>query len=61
MSGTWITDRTHGLQFKAAVLRISRSTVLEGIEMDLDFGMIRGIGPVRATKLVRAIGRKCSS
>ena len=56
MSGTWVNDRTHGLQFKAAFLKASPPTTLEGIEKYLGSGMIRGIGPVYATKLVRAFG-----
>jgi exodeoxyribonuclease V alpha subunit len=56
MSGTWINDRTHGLQFKAGFLKASPPTTLEGIEKYLGSGMIRGIGPVYATKLVRAFG-----
>ncbi len=56
MSGTWITDRTHGLQFKAAFLKASPPTTLEGIEKYLGSGMIRGIGLIYATKLVRAFG-----
>ena len=56
MSGTWVNDRTHGLQFKAAFLKASPPTTLEGIEKYLGSGMIRGIGPVYAKKLVRAFG-----
>ena len=56
MSGAWVTDRTHGLQFKAAFLKATPPTTLEGIERYLGSGMIRGIGPVYATKLVRAFG-----
>ena len=56
MSGTWINDRTYGLQFRAAFLKASPPTTLEGIEKYLGSGMIRGIGPVYATKLVRAFG-----
>ena len=56
MSGTWVNDRTHGLQFKAAFLKASPPTTLEGIERYLGSGMIRGIGPVYAKKLVRAFG-----
>jgi len=56
MSGIWINDHTHGLQFKAAFLKASAPTTLEGIEKYLGSGMIRGIGPVYATKLVRAFG-----
>ncbi len=56
MSGAWVNDRTHGPQFKAAFLKASAPTTLEGIEKYLGSGMIRGIGPVYATKLVRAFG-----
>jgi len=56
MSGSWVNDRTHGLQFKAAFLKASPPTTLEGIEKYLGSGMIRGIGPVYARKLVRAFG-----
>jgi len=56
MNGTWVTDRTHGLQFKAVFLKASAPTTLEGIEKYLGSGMIRGIGPIYATRLVRAFG-----
>ena len=56
MSGSWVNDRTHGLQFKAAFLKASPPTTLEGIEKYLGSGMIRGIGPVYARKLVGAFG-----
>src|SRR3954447_13409123 len=56
MSGTWINDRTHGLQFKATFLKASPPTTLEGIEKYLGSGMIRGIGPIYAKKLVKVFG-----
>ncbi|WP_207539526.1 SF1B family DNA helicase RecD2 [Sabulicella rubraurantiaca] len=56
VSGSWVTDRTHGLQFRANFLKASQPTTLEGIEKYLGSGMIRGIGPVYAKKLVRAFG-----
>jgi len=56
MSGSWVNDRMHGLQFKATFLKASAPTTLEGIEKYLGSGMIRGIGPVYAKKLVRAFG-----
>ncbi|MCW8088231.1 SF1B family DNA helicase RecD2 [Sabulicella glaciei] len=56
ISGSWVTDRTHGLQFRANFLKASQPTTLEGIEKYLGSGMIRGIGPVYAKKLVRAFG-----
>jgi exodeoxyribonuclease V alpha subunit len=55
-SGDWTTDRTHGQQFKARFLKTSAPTSVEGIEKYLASGMIRGIGPVYAKKLLRAFG-----
>jgi exodeoxyribonuclease V alpha subunit len=57
-SGEWINDRTHGQQFKARFLRTSLPDSAEGIEKYLSSGMIRGVGPVYAKKLVRAFGEK---
>jgi exodeoxyribonuclease V alpha subunit len=56
VSGTWVNDREHGQQFKAAFLRSSPPTTAEGIEKYLGSGMIRGIGPIYASKLVTAFG-----
>ncbi|MDI3305881.1 MAG: ATP-dependent RecD-like DNA helicase [Acetobacteraceae bacterium] len=55
-SGAWVNDRTHGLQFKASFLKATTPTTLEGIEKYLGSGMIRGIGPIYAKKLVAAFG-----
>src|SRR3981189_59330 len=55
-SGSWIKDRTHGVQFRATFLKATAPTTVEGIEKYLGSGMIRGIGPVYAKKLVRAFG-----
>jgi exodeoxyribonuclease V alpha subunit len=57
-SGEWINDRTHGQQYKAKFLKASAPTSIDGIEKYLSSGMIRGIGPVYAKKLVRAFGEK---
>src|SRR5271169_1021385 len=57
-SGEWINDRTYGQQFKARFLKTSAPTSIDGIEKYLGSGMIRGIGPVYAKKLVRAFGEK---
>src|SRR6201747_2104453 len=57
-SGEWVNDRTHGQQFKARFIRTSAPTSVEGIEKYLGSGMIRGIGPVYARKMVRAFGEK---
>ena len=57
-SGEWVNDRTHGQQFKARFMRTSAPTSIEGIEKYLASGMIRGIGPVYAKKMVKAFGEK---
>jgi exodeoxyribonuclease V alpha subunit len=57
-SGDWVNDRTHGQQFKARFLRTSPPTSADGIEKYLASGMIRGVGPVYAKKLVGAFGDK---
>jgi exodeoxyribonuclease V alpha subunit len=57
-SGDWTNDRAHGQQFKARFLKTSAPTSIEGIEKYLASGMIRGIGPVYAKKLLRVFGDK---
>jgi exodeoxyribonuclease V alpha subunit len=52
-SGEWINDRTHGQQYMAKFLKPSEPISLDGIEKYLGSGMIRGIGPAYAKKLVR--------
>jgi exodeoxyribonuclease V alpha subunit len=54
--GGWNNDRRHGLQFKAQHLRVVPPSTLEGIEKYLGSGMVKGIGPHFARKLVRAFG-----
>jgi exodeoxyribonuclease V alpha subunit len=54
--GFWIQDRQYGQQFKAISLRATPPTTLDGIEKYLGSGMIKGIGPVYASKLVKAFG-----
>src|SRR6266446_6094734 len=55
-SGSWQNDRTDGVQFRASFLKAAAPTTVEGIEKYLGSGMIRGIGPIYARKLVRAFG-----
>ena len=54
--GVWVNDRIFGLQFRAEHLRVVPPSTLEGIEKYLGSGMIRGIGPHFAARLVRAFG-----
>ena len=57
-AGEWVNDRTHGQQFKARFMRTSAPTSADGIEKYLSSGMIRGIGPIYAKKMVKAFGEK---
>ena len=56
-SGEWVNDRTHGQQFKARFLKTSTPSSLDGIEKYLGSGMIRGIGPVYAKRMVKQFGK----
>src|SRR5262245_1106086 len=56
--GVWVNDRTHGLQFKTQALRVVPPSTLEGIEKYLGSGMVKGIGPHFAKKLVQAFGEQ---
>ncbi|EER20781.1 MULTISPECIES: SF1B family DNA helicase RecD2 [spotted fever group] len=53
-SGIWYNDRNHGKQFKAHFIKALPPNTLEGIEKYLGSGLIKGIGPYFAKKLVLA-------
>jgi exodeoxyribonuclease V alpha subunit len=55
-AGQWMVDPKHGPQFKADTIKTSQPDTLEGIEKYLGSGLIRGIGPVYARKLVQKFG-----
>jgi exodeoxyribonuclease V alpha subunit len=54
--GEWANDLVHGPQFRATSIHSAPPTSLDGIERYLGSGLIRGIGPVFARKLVEAFG-----
>ena len=54
--GAWTNDLVHGPQFKASSIHTAHPTSVEGIVRYLGSGLIRGIGPVYAKKLVEAFG-----
>ncbi|OAI23912.1 ATP-dependent RecD-like DNA helicase [Methylomonas koyamae] len=56
--GCWVNDRQHGQQFKTISLKIVPPTTLDGIEKYLGSGMVKGIGPHFAKKLVKAFGEQ---
>jgi exodeoxyribonuclease V alpha subunit len=55
-SGEWQQHPQHGLQFRASFLQIVPPSSIEGILRYLGSGMIKGIGPHFAGKLVAAFG-----
>ena len=55
-TGQWVRHRRHGTQFQADTITCIPPTSTKGIEKYLAGGMIRGIGPVMAARLVRHFG-----
>lgn len=56
--GHWVREKDHGLQLKAQLLRCVPPTTREGIEKYLGSGMVKGIGPIYAKKLVERFGEQ---
>jgi exodeoxyribonuclease V alpha subunit len=54
--GEWTNDLVHGPQFRATSIHTAPPTSVDGIERYLGSGLIRGIGPVFAKKLVAVFG-----
>ena len=54
--GAWVTDKVHGRQFKAEKLTCIAPRSLKGIERYLASGLIKGIGPVLAKRIVDTFG-----
>lgn len=55
-TGYWVNDKNYGLQFQAIQLNITPPSSRAGIEKYLSSGMIKGIGPYFAKKLLAAFG-----
>lgn len=56
--GSWVNDRTHGLQFRAHRLVTAPPASKDGIERYLASGAIKGIGIATAHRIVQAFGRR---
>ncbi|HHT49378.1 MAG TPA: ATP-dependent RecD-like DNA helicase [Firmicutes bacterium] len=56
LSGDWIVHPTYGRQFKAEAFEVLPPVTRQGIERYLGSGLIKGIGPVTAKKMVQAFG-----
>jgi exodeoxyribonuclease V alpha subunit len=54
--GDWNRDRDHGLQFKAERLQTTPPHTVEGIERYLASGLIKGIGPHYARRIIEVFG-----
>ena len=59
--GQWVQDREHGLQFRAETIRTSPPSTEDGINRYLGSGLIKGIGPVLAERLVAEFGERVFS
>jgi exodeoxyribonuclease V alpha subunit len=57
-TGSWVQDREHGQQFKASELKTTPPHSLAGIEKYLGSGLIKGIGPHFAKKIVQVFGER---
>lgn len=56
--GVWEPNRDFGPQFKADELKLKRPDSLGGIERYLGSGLIKGIGPAHAKRIVEKFGPK---
>src|ERR1700720_3685569 len=56
--GRWVQDKEFGRQFRADMLKSSAPSSREGIEKYLASGLVKGIGPIYAKKLVHKFGEK---
>ncbi|MFO0968925.1 MAG: ATP-dependent RecD-like DNA helicase [Gemmataceae bacterium] len=56
--GAWQRDPEHGDQFKATTLRTMAPSSAQGIEKYLGSGLVKGIGPHYAKKIVDVFGAK---
>lgn len=54
--GLWVRDRQWGYQFQANDIRIMPPKTVEGMEKYLGSGLIHGIGPHFAKRLIKAFG-----
>ncbi len=57
-AGVWAMDKVHGRQFKAQTLRTTTPNTKEGIERYLASGLIKGVGPTLASRLVARYGEQ---
>jgi exodeoxyribonuclease V alpha subunit len=54
--GWWRNDPKHGWQFMAVEYRTTLPATLQGMQKYLGSGLVRGVGPVTAARIVAALG-----
>ncbi len=57
-TGAWVTDRNYGLQFKATEIKTNPPHTVEGIAKYLGSGLVKGVGPGYAKRIVEVFGDK---
>jgi exodeoxyribonuclease V alpha subunit len=57
-SGSWVFDPRYGEQFRAEEVSLSPPSSTEGIEKYLASGLVKGIGPKYARKIVEVFGER---
>ena len=58
LSGQWVTDPKYGRQFRVEAYLAIKPTTLLGIEKYLASGLVEGIGPAMAKRLVKHFGQE---
>jgi exodeoxyribonuclease V alpha subunit len=58
VEGKWTVNRTYGKQFEISSVSASMPVTEKGIESYLGSGVIKGIGPVMASRIVDHFGKK---
>jgi exodeoxyribonuclease V alpha subunit len=57
-SGEWLHDRNHGVQFRAGELKTSAPTTAEDLQRFLGSGLLKGVGPAVAQRLIASFGSR---
>jgi len=57
-TGAWVVNKQHGRQFQSETMKTAPPDSLVGIEKFLGSGLVKGIGPVYASKLVEKFGKE---
>jgi len=58
IQGSWIVNKTYGKQFEIKKVKAHTPSTTIGIENYLGSGLIKGVGPVMAKKIVERFGKK---